>query len=934
MIGKNKANLNHFKFHYINSFSGKKFKVIIRAFAICISAFILSTSFSQDTESSFQNVIKKLHTFLKGEIREVIYVHTNGSVYAPGDTIWFKAYNLRSGQLNPSILGAFLNISLYDSNGEQIFTGKYNLNNGTANGQIELSDSLKDGRYFLIAGSNFTIANSPNDIFKKELVVKKIQREEVVVKISIPDTIYSELNLIQGELEVIGEKNTKLSQVKIKLHLQQGQDILKKDIVNTGKSGTGKFDILIPQKLGNDAVFLNAQIKHEGLSGELTVNIPVETIPPTIRFFPEGGQLVEGINSKIAFEAIDVEGNPFDFNGIITDSGGKVITKINTKVLGMGSATIVPQKDERLYLQIIKPKGYKYKYDLPQPVSKGFSLQIIENSSNNITLKVESNACAENDSVSILMLVRNKIWHTKTAKLQDLNHFSIPVNNMPMGVAKITVFNSKGIPQAERLVFLNEDKKLYIKHGKFKDVYEKKEIVDLNVFVQNSSHKATPGLFSVSVSPVYSGNDINWSDNIMTSLLISDDLKGDIPAKGFYFSEKPNSKEALDLLMLTHGWRKFTWENINSSNKYDLNKGIALAGKVTFKNGKPVKNGDITLMNIKTFQAITTTTNEDGKFSFNSNDYLSMLDADKLTLTATSKGGSKKVVVKIDNTTTDKWLAEFSQTSKYKKAKSLNTNELESTKADTTNSFARTYYSNISKRNFWIDDVEVSAKRRIVIPPEVYEKQYMFYEKDEDQIHINLGYNQQAGIIQLLHEVAGSFNVVDGGKILFRGYNSLYPESMQGALFVVNGRLVGFSCNDVDYLNSNDIKNIKVTKSSAAGLRYSSYATGGLIEITTKSAKFEENPAPNKMEQNVLMISGYNLVKEFYSPVYKNDEEKNKKLDLRTTIYWEPNLIIDDSGKASLKFFNSDIPGEYELRIEGLSKSGIPVYMVKRYMVL
>ena len=87
------------------------------------------------------------------------------------------------------------------------------------------------------------------------------------------------------------------------------------------------------------------------------------------------------------------------------------------------------------------------------------------------------------------------------------------------------------------------------------------------------------------------------------------------------------------------------------------------------------------------------------------------------------------------------------------------------------------------------------------------------------------------------------------------------------------------------------------------------------------------------MEQNVISIPGYNLVKEFYSPVYKNDDDKNKTIDLRTTLYWNPNVVIDHSGKASLQFFTSDISGEYELRIEGLSLSGIPVYMVERLIV-
>lgn len=918
------------------SFTGKKYYIFSSVIIFPITVFFLITSFISNPENGFQKVINDLQAFLKGEIREVLYLHTNGNTFTPGDTIWFKAYNLRSGSLTPSILGSYLNVNISEYDGNQIFTGKYKLVYGSANGHIELPDSIENGKYILTAASNFTLNNFPEDIFSKEIEVRIPRKEEVAIKMSIADSVYSVQNLIIGELEVFGEKNSKLDQVKVILQLQQGQKILNKQVINTGKSGTVNFELQIPDKLGNEEVFLYAQIQQKGLSGDIYVNIPIETIPPVIRFFPESGQLIAGINSIIAFEAIDVFGNPFDFSGIIMNTEGQIVTEFSTKFLGMGSVNILPQKGEKLYLQIIKPKGYSQKYELPKPISQGYSLQIPENNSDEIILKVESNACSPNDSISVLVVLRNKIWFAKTAKFNELNNFSIPIKKMPMGVAQITVFDKNGIPLAERLVFLNQDKKINIIPRSLKEVYEKKEIVNIDLVAQNNLYEAIPGVFSVSVSPVFSENDMNWSDNIMVSTLLSGDLNDDIPAKGFYFSGKAGSKEAIDLLMLTHGWRKYSWENIQNLKITELKNNIGFSGNVSFKNGKPAKNADVSLMNIKTFQAITTKTNDDGSFSFNSKDYLSMMESGNLTLTATGSNGSKKVLITIDDFTQKEQFAKSDANSNYKKNVCIDlTDKNEFGIFNTTNPLMKNCYSNITNRNFWIDDVEVKANRIVATPQEVYEKQYNSYEKDEDQIHTNFGYNPQSGILQLLHEVAGSFKVADGGKILFRGSNSLYTENMQGALFVVNGLLAGFSCDDVSYLNSNDIKNIKVTKSSAAGLRYSAYANGGLIEITTKSDKIEKNKTvPNKMEQNVISISGYNLVKEFYSPVYKNEEEKNKNIDLRSTLYWEPNVVIYDSGKTSLEFFNSDIPGEYELRIEGLSTTGIPVYLVKRYTVM
>lgn len=917
--------------------STRKSKKIANVFAICISVFLLGNSFIFFPHNNFKYILDKLQSFLNSENREVLYLHTNGSRFESGDTIWFKAYNLRSGLLIPSTKSNMLHVSLNNYNGTNEITGKYKLVLGLAHGQIELPDSLPGGKYLLTAGSNSTLCEFPDDIFKKEIVIQKAKKDAVIIKVSIPDSIFAEQNIIQGELEVIGENNARLGQIRIKLLLKQGQNILKKEFISTGEEGVGKFDLLIPDDLGSEAVCIYAQIQHGRLDADLTVNIPIDSLPPIIRFFPEGGQIIEGINTKVAFEATDNSGNPFDFKGEIIDSEGQIITDFKTTVFGMGSGDVLMQKEKKLFLQILEPTGYKYKYELPQANAEGYSLHIINNTTKEVSLKVESNSCSPNDSVSVLIYLRDKIWFTTTKQLKDLYHLSIPIISMPMGVAVITVFDKNGIPRAERLLFINGNKRLYIAES-LEYSYDKKEKINVTINLRNKFNEPVSGIFSMSVSPVSFEKDQIWSNNIMSSLFLSDYLKGEIPARGYYFSENPDSKKALDLLMLTHGWRKFKWENILGFNKKIVKNECILKGVVTTRKGKPVKYGEVTLMNVNTFYVVTTVTDKNGRFCFDNTDYQNMLDYSKLMLTATTAGGKKNVVINMDGIISEGKMAYFTEFSLNENLKNFKTieriNEINSLELDSTTNFSKKYYSDFTKRNILIDDVEVKVKRPVVIPIEVFEKEHMFYELDDKEININFGYNEQSGIVQLLHQVAGSFKVVPGGKILFRGYNSLYPETMQGAVFVIDGRVAGFSYHDLNHLNADDIENIKVTKSSAAGLKYSAYATGGLVEITTKGYNNSKRKSvPVKTDENIISIKGYSLQKEFYSPVYKNAEAKSNTIDLRTTLFWEPNLTVNDSGQTSLEYFNSDIPGEYELRIEGISKSGIPFYHIERYFV-
>lgn len=915
-----------------------KFFFLIVGFVL----FFIIISFRTLPENNFGNILLKLQNYLDHYNEDVLYLHTNGNRFEPGDTIWFKAYNLKSGSLIPSLSENILNIGIYkreDNIGSKI-TGKFKFENGTSFGQIDLPDTLSGGNYFLIASANTGASNSPENIFKKEIEIENPANENVDIKIDMTGSVYSEGNKIKGGLEIFGDNGFRLGQVKIQLQLKQDEHILNEKTINSGDNGIASFEMTIPAELENKAVYLFAQIQQPGLTGDLNVHVPVKSLPPAIQFFPEGGDLVEGINSIVAFEATDNTGNPFDFKGILIDSTGQTISEVTTTALGMGSVNIQPQKDARLFLKIQEPEGYDKIYELPVAKEEGYSLKIPENNSERILLKVGSNSCETTDSVSVILLLRDKIRFQTTKPLKDIQSLSIPVNKMPLGVGKITIFDKNGIPQAERLLFINENKKVEIYTEFLKDTYERKEEVKIDLSIKGPAGNPLPGIFSASVTPVESENDEIWSDNIMASLLLSNELKGEIPAKGIYFSEHKHSKELLDLLMLTHGWRRFTWKNIMEDNQHKPDNTVGLSGVVTTRKGKPVKNGEVTLVNMNKFSAATTKTDNLGRFEFNNSEITNMLDDTKLVLTATDSQGRKNVNVTINDFVSAEQLVQIVRGSEPFTTSTTNSILFESGKSltDSAEFVLSSLSSDTIKRNIWIEEVNVKAKIPTVVPVELYEKEHQSYMMEGKDIHINFGYDERSGILQLLKQVAGYFEVVnapgeDGGKILFRGVNSIYAKNMQGAVFVVNGRVAGYNYKDINYLNSNDIEKIEVTKSSAAGLKYTPYATGGLIEITLKGFKLNENLPFQEADPNIVHISGYTKVREFYSPVYKNQKQKDDTIDLRRTLYWMPNLTISESGKATLNYFNSDLQGEYILRIEGISNTGTPVYTSKKYIV-
>jgi hypothetical protein len=97
--------------------------------------------------------------------------------------------------------------------------------------------------------------------------------------------------------------------------------------------------------------------------------------------------------------------------------------------------------------------------------------------------------------------------------------------------------------------------------------------------------------------------------------------------------------------------------------------------------------------------------------------------------------------------------------------------------------------------------------------------------------------------------------------------------------------------------------------------------TGGGIAIYARKGGDEKQEPGKGLSNNT--VSGYTLIKEFYSPDYDSFSEENEKKDLRTTLYWNPSIVTaPGNNKVLLKFFNNDVTESFRVIIEGMTKDG------------
>lgn len=280
----------------------------------------------------------------------------------------------------------------------------------------------------------------------------------------------------------------------------------------------------------------------------------------SIQFFPEGGNLVNGIESKMAFKAVTNESSSYSFNGYLLDNTDTLL-KFKPGHSGMGHFQFTPATGHN-YKAYIKPEdGIAFYKELPAAYNEGYVLGVKEAENGKINSVITANVASANH-VYLVVHTRSLVKIASELTLQNgKTEFSFDDTLLDDGISTITVFNDNRQPVCERLYFKYPANNLDLNIATAQPIYDKRKEVVLNVNSARLSGDENASL-SMSVYKLDSLQKIN-KENIQTYLLLTSDIKGDVEDAAYYFSaNNKNIAGATDDLMLTQGWRRFDWGTI------------------------------------------------------------------------------------------------------------------------------------------------------------------------------------------------------------------------------------------------------------------------------------------------------------------------------------------------------------------------------------
>ena len=582
-------------------------------------SFISSNNFLREIHVSdnLKDIVQKFNKYNENSPEERVYLQLDKALYKPGETIWFSAYLRNGTDFKASEVSDILNVELISPNGTVVSTLKIIAQNGVAKGDFTLTEEVAGGVYKIKAYTNYQLNDDKTLIFEKEVQVQKFILPRLKMKLDFTRDAYGASDKVVAELNLNTNQNQPLSNYPLKFVAKiDGQKIFEGNS-ETDAEGTTFLKFELPAKLVTNDGLLNVMIDYEGQTESISRSIPIVLNNIALTFYPEGGDLIADIQTNVAFRTLDEFGKPADIEGTITDKLGNEVATFQSFHDGMGAFDFKPEANKKYYASITRPKGVTEVYELPETYKNGFVMNIDNSNTKELQISVNTSLTEE---VSLIAQVRGKIYHSESFNVvSGENKLSIPTKNFPVGVAQITLFDTKGIPRCERLVFVNKDKQLKISIKTDKEEYLPREKVKMTIKVEDERGMPVPTNISLSVvdDQLLSFAD-DKSGNILSKLLLEQDVDFKVDEPAFYFdNEEPDADKALDYLLMTAGWRRYTWKKVLAQDFPIITHAAertVIAGMVYEYDEnyeyQPVNNAKIQIGDTKEFYY----TDKDGKF--------------------------------------------------------------------------------------------------------------------------------------------------------------------------------------------------------------------------------------------------------------------------------------------------------------------------------
>lgn len=876
-------------------------------------------NFTDFVTSSFINY------YTTGGVQEKLYLVTDKPFYSAGDKIYFSAFLVNSIYFNRTTDSNFIYVELVDAMGNVVSRMRAIGSEGRFYNAIPLPTRISAGKYTLRAYTKWQTNFDKALLFSRQIEIGNYIDDAVHTKVSYE---FDGSGKVVASVEVTNSQFTPIPdnivEYSLSINGRTTRHMTKTDI-----NGFFRFTFR-PSADMTDCIRMN--INANGRKLDRKMQLPSFENDFSAKFLPEGGNLVAGIPQVIAFAAVGVDGHPIEVEGVVQTKMGQEVCSIRSEHSGMGKFTLKAEMGETYIATLSSKDGISRSFTLPAAVPTGCALSLAPDTDNRVVLHIHTTPDYPRHQLVAVVQSRGIVNYV----VEDLSHsLRIPLEKLRSGVAQVSLVNRYSRTVVAQRLFFVRGKAASATITSNVAKFSPRERVQLDFAIKGSNGNAVKGDFVVSVTDSELLKDDANSDDIFTYMLLNSELKGHIENPKYYFEKDDEVHNAhLDLVMLTHGWRRYNINSILAGKKpriyHPFEVEHSISGKVVGNVGK-VKNPSVMIFRDRKEYLGVHSLNKSNRF------FITGVDAPDTTVyllqALNREGSSARVRIKVDPYVYPQ--APIIARDLYQKKKGPSLTE---------------EYMMRSKQNYFeeggvpvidIDVVEVVARRT---------QTYDYSSSLNDFNTVSGDMTRFASIYDALQrfrqlEIVGTDVYVLSKKSAQSPVSSQQEKSSAG----------DSGDGDGDGGGGSDITDVEINMEDRQDLMPAVYVNGTQMDMSVIDAypmsevlsvsyldKFESMAAGMSSETGAIIlhvrdinarekflinsmaevvVPGYDMPVEFYGPDYSVKNDTSKK-DNRTTIAWVPVLQSNSLGDASMSFWTADRASNYRVIIEGITAEG------------
>ncbi len=627
--------------------------------------------------------------------------------------------------------------------------------------------------------------------------------------------------------------------------------------------------------------------------------------PDVLQFFPESGQLLDGVSTQMGFKLVDSRGKGRAFEAAVFVQDTIEVARIRGNRFGMGKFPFIPQKDAEYTVRLTEGArgGAGLSVTFPPVVDDGYLFNMQRNSSKGFHVRFSATSQHVNRRLTLLARSHAGLSRSWTVPMdaQGRAALHIGMEELPVGLLCFTLFDSEGQPVAERLAFKPGTLQIPLRTAVSKPMASHRMQVDISVQVPESLLADSPD-FSAAVFNVDALQRVP-NAHIGAYLQLQDAVEGEIEDMAYYVSSDADAvQEDLDILLLTQAWRKINPPDTTRIPEYKSHTvSIRFSDQRT---GQPIRN-EMAFLSVPSTQGATYTavTDTNGVASFS----------------VRKMYGTKQIIARLASPSYQAYDAEV-----------LSPYAARHEKADASGLGSDEYpSSDLRARSVEAQATHVYHRRERGRYRPVDETVLPFYGRGDVTYRLD-DYTRFVLMEEVLREYVSEVTVRRS-----RDTYSLHVLDADNNVYFQGQPLIVL--DGVPIVHANEIMGydpLKVEKIDVVTGKYY-YGKGiydGIISLSTYGNRLDEFELDSRLK--VFNYDGLQYEREFYTPPYGDALESNARLpDFRNVLYWAPRLVFDETGAALLPVVTSDLSGKFAIVVQGVDKEGRTAYLIDYFDV-